>query len=90
MPTSYAAVIEAMGADNVEIGWLAPFAYVLAHDKFETQVILASVREGSKTYAADHHPGRQRASRRSRTCGQEVRVRRLRFGLGLSSTRAPC
>jgi phosphonate transport system substrate-binding protein len=50
VPTSYAAVIEAMGADNVDIGWLAPFAYVLAKDKFNSQVILASVRGGSKTY----------------------------------------
>jgi phosphonate transport system substrate-binding protein len=50
VPTSYAAVIEAMGAQNVDIGWLAPFAYVLAKDKFNTQVILSSVRGGSKTY----------------------------------------
>ena len=50
VPTSYAAVIEAMGANNVDIGWLAPFAYVLARDKFQTEVILASVRGGSKTY----------------------------------------
>lgn len=50
VPTSYAAVIEAMGADNVDIGWLAPFAYVLAHDKFNSTVILSSVRGGSKTY----------------------------------------
>jgi phosphonate transport system substrate-binding protein len=50
VPTSYAAVVEAMGAENVDIGWLAPFAYVLAHDKFNSQVILASVRGGSKTY----------------------------------------
>lgn len=50
VPTSYAAVIEAMGASNVDIGWLAPFAYVLGKDKFNTQVILSSVRGGSKTY----------------------------------------
>ncbi len=50
VPTSYAAVVEAMGAENVDIGWLAPFAYILAHDKFNSQVILASVRGGSKTY----------------------------------------
>ena len=50
VPTSYAAVIEAMGANNVDIGWLAPFAYVLGKDKFGTEVILASVRGGSKTY----------------------------------------
>mgnify|MGYP000981843202 CR=1 FL=1 len=52
VPTSYAAVIEAMGAENVDVGWLAPFAYVLGHDKFETKVLLASVRSGSKTYTA--------------------------------------
>ena len=50
VPTSYAAVIEAMGAENVDVGWLAPFAYVLAKDKFNSQVILSSVRGGSKTY----------------------------------------
>jgi phosphonate transport system substrate-binding protein len=50
VPTSYAAVIESMGANNVDIGWLAPLAYVLARQKFETQVILASVRQGSKSY----------------------------------------
>src|SRR5205085_3428107 len=50
VPTSYTAVVEAMGANQVDIGWLSPFAYVLAHDKNNTQVILASLRQGSKTY----------------------------------------
>jgi phosphonate transport system substrate-binding protein len=52
VPTSYAAVIEALGANQVDVAWLAPFAYVLAHQKFEADVILASVRMGSKTYRA--------------------------------------
>ena len=50
VPTSYTAVIEAMGAGQVDVGWLAPLAYVLAHDRNGTQVILASIRQGSKTY----------------------------------------
>jgi phosphonate transport system substrate-binding protein len=50
VPTSYTTVIEAMGANQVDVGWLAPFAYVLAHDKNGAQVILASLRQGSKTY----------------------------------------
>jgi phosphonate transport system substrate-binding protein len=50
VPTSYTTVIEAMGSNQVDVGWLAPFAYVLAHDKNQSQVILASVRQGSKTY----------------------------------------
>jgi phosphonate transport system substrate-binding protein len=50
VPTSYTTVIEAMGSNQVDVGWLAPFAYVLAHDKNGSQVLLASVRQGSKTY----------------------------------------
>jgi phosphonate transport system substrate-binding protein len=50
VPTSYTTVIEAMGSNQVDVGWLAPFAYVLAHDKNGSQVILASLRQGSKTY----------------------------------------
>ena len=50
VPTSYAAVIEAMGAGKVDVGWLAPFSYALAHKKFGAEVILATVRAGSKTY----------------------------------------
>ena len=50
VPTSYVAVVEAMGSNQVDVGWLAPFAYVLAHDKNGSQVILTSLRQGSKTY----------------------------------------
>jgi phosphonate transport system substrate-binding protein len=49
VPTSYAAVIEAMGTDNVDVGWLAPFAYVLAHDRVGAQALLGAVRVGSTT-----------------------------------------
>jgi phosphonate transport system substrate-binding protein len=52
VPTSYAAVIEAMGANNVDVAWLAPFSYVVAHQKFGADVVLSSVRQGSKTYRA--------------------------------------
>jgi phosphonate transport system substrate-binding protein len=50
VPTSYAAVVEAMGAKQVDVGWLPPFPYVLAHQKFDVQVILKSVRDGSASY----------------------------------------
>ena len=54
VPTSYTTVIEAMGANQVDVGWLAPFAYVLAHDKNGAQVLLAwlSTLEGAKAYEA--------------------------------------
>src|SRR5215203_1981773 len=53
VPTNYAAVIEAMGANNVDVGWLATFAYVLARDKFGADAVLATVRQGSKTYTGE-------------------------------------
>jgi phosphonate transport system substrate-binding protein len=50
VPTSYTTVVEAMGANQVDVGWLAPFAYVLAHDKNGAQVLFTTLRQGSKTY----------------------------------------
>ena len=52
VPTSYAAVIEAMGSGKVDVAWLAPFSYVLAKDKFGAEVIAGTVRAGSKTYVS--------------------------------------
>jgi phosphonate transport system substrate-binding protein len=45
--TSYAAVIEAMGAGKVDIGWLATFSYVLGKDKYDFDLLLIVVRFGS-------------------------------------------
>jgi phosphonate transport system substrate-binding protein len=50
VPTSYAAVVEAMGAGQVDVGWLAPFSYVLAHQESGVNVILKTVRGGSASY----------------------------------------
>lgn len=50
VPTSYAAVIEAMGSNNVDVAWLAPFSYALANQKYGAQVILGAVRQGQITY----------------------------------------
>ncbi|HEY3107372.1 MAG TPA: phosphate/phosphite/phosphonate ABC transporter substrate-binding protein [Chloroflexota bacterium] len=52
VPTSYAAVIEAMGSGKVDVGWLAPFAYVLAHDKYGADVMLLVTRQNSRTYVS--------------------------------------
>jgi len=52
VPTSYAAVIEAMGAGKVDVGWLAPFAYVLARDKYRVEVMQIVMRDGTKSYVS--------------------------------------
>ena len=50
VPTNYAAMIEAMGAGNAHIGWLAPTQYVVAHGKGYADVALATIRNGSNHY----------------------------------------
>ncbi|MCK4359312.1 MAG: phosphate/phosphite/phosphonate ABC transporter substrate-binding protein [Candidatus Cloacimonetes bacterium] len=53
IPTNYAAVIEGMGTEEVDIAWLPPFAYVLANEKFGAQVALTPVRKGMKKYKGE-------------------------------------
>ncbi|CAI2719108.1 phosphate/phosphite/phosphonate ABC transporter substrate-binding protein [Nitrospina watsonii] len=48
--TSYAAVVEAMGAGKVDIGWLAPFAYVLAKERYGVELLFIVQRFGSPFY----------------------------------------
>ena len=50
VPTSYAAVVSAMGAGTVDVGWLSPLPYVLAHDQYDVQVVLTTVRDNSIKY----------------------------------------
>ncbi len=50
VPTSYAAVIEAMGTGEADVAWLATFAYVLAHEKYGAVVRLSTVRNGLDKY----------------------------------------
>lgn len=48
--TSYSTVVEAMGAGQVDIGWLNPFSYVLAHNKYGAEPLLITTRRGSRNY----------------------------------------
>jgi len=52
VPTSYAALTEAMGSGNAQIGWMATFAYLLAHEKGYADVALITARFGSDHYGS--------------------------------------
>lgn len=52
--TNYTALVEAMGTNEVQIGFIPAFAYVLANDKHDVEVILKSERFGSGTYVAQY------------------------------------
>ena len=51
VPTSYAALIEAMGSGNAQVGWLPPAAYVVAHAKGYANVTVVALRNGADHYA---------------------------------------
>jgi len=52
IPNSYAALTEAMGSGNAQIGWMATFAYILAKQKGFADAALITVRFGSDHYGS--------------------------------------
>jgi ABC-type phosphate/phosphonate transport system substrate-binding protein len=44
VPTSYAAVIQALGAGQADVAWIPAFAYVLAHARYGAEARLQVVR----------------------------------------------
>ncbi|QPC46141.1 phosphate/phosphite/phosphonate ABC transporter substrate-binding protein [Mangrovibacillus cuniculi] len=52
--TNYTALIEAMGAGQVQIGFIPAFAYILANEQYDVEVQLKSVRHGSGFYKAQY------------------------------------
>ncbi|MBM7570664.1 phosphate/phosphite/phosphonate ABC transporter substrate-binding protein [Aquibacillus albus] len=52
--TSYTALVEAMGTNEVHIGFIPAFGYVLANQEHGVEVILKSERYGSGTYVAQY------------------------------------
>jgi phosphonate transport system substrate-binding protein len=50
VPPSYTTVVTAMGAGQVDVGWLSPIPYVIAHDRYGVEPILMTVRDQSTQY----------------------------------------
>ncbi len=48
--TSYTTVVEAMGTGKAHIGWLPPFGYVQAHEKYGAEIGLITIRFGNFFY----------------------------------------
>jgi phosphonate transport system substrate-binding protein len=48
--SNYSAVVEAMGTGHIDIGWLNPFSYVLAHNRYGVEPLLITTRHGSRSY----------------------------------------
>ncbi|MFC0090893.1 phosphate/phosphite/phosphonate ABC transporter substrate-binding protein [Allobacillus sp. GCM10007491] len=52
--TNYNGLVEAMGAEQVHIGFIPAFGYVIANQEYDIEVILKSIRHGSSTYKAQY------------------------------------
>ena len=50
--SSYAAVTEGMTSNQVDIGWVGPLDYVIAHQKNGAEAVTKSVRRGLPSYKA--------------------------------------
>jgi len=52
--TNYNALVEALGAGQVQIAFIPAFGYILASEQYDVNVILKSMRDGSGTYKAQY------------------------------------
>jgi phosphonate transport system substrate-binding protein len=82
VPTAYAPLIEAMGAEKVDVGWLAPFSYAVAHKNNGAEAILATVRQGSKTYVSEFITQSDSGIKKL----EDLKGKRFAFGDPLSSS----
>lgn len=52
--TNYNALVEGMGSNQIQIGFIPAFGYVLANEQYDVEVILKSMREGEGDYKAQY------------------------------------
>ncbi|GAA0454932.1 phosphate/phosphite/phosphonate ABC transporter substrate-binding protein [Alkalibacillus silvisoli] len=52
--TTYNGLVEAMGSQQVHIGFIPAFGYVIANEDYDVDVILKSIRHGDSSYQAQY------------------------------------
>ncbi|WP_017185440.1 phosphate/phosphite/phosphonate ABC transporter substrate-binding protein [Alkalibacillus haloalkaliphilus] len=52
--TNYNSLVESMGSQQVHIGFIPAFGYVIANEEYDVEVILKSIRHGDSTYQAQY------------------------------------
>ena len=50
VPNNYVVVIESLGSKKSDVAFLPTFAYVMAHERYNTQALLKAKRQGETTY----------------------------------------
>lgn len=52
--TNYNSLVEGMGSNQIQIGFIPAFGYVLANEQYDVEVILKSMRDGEESYKAQY------------------------------------
>ncbi|HLO03045.1 MAG TPA: phosphate/phosphite/phosphonate ABC transporter substrate-binding protein [Symbiobacteriaceae bacterium] len=50
--TNFMATVEGMGSKKVDVAFLNPLSYVMAHGDYEAKILLKTLRKGADTYRA--------------------------------------
>ncbi len=72
VPTSYAAVIQALGSGQADVAWMPAFAYVIANSKYGTQARLQVVRSVEKFAVLVARSGEDQPQRLADLAGRPV------------------
>ncbi len=72
VPTSYAAVIQALGAGQADIVWVPVFAYAVAHSRFGAQARLQVVRQAERYGIAVARMGETEPANLSQLSGKRI------------------
>lgn len=88
VPTSYAAVVQALGAGQADIAWVPAFAYVVANARYGAEARLQVVREAERYAVVVTRTGVSEPGKLADLAGKRIAVPRS-FSPELRATLAP-
>lgn len=74
VPTSYAAVIQALGSGQADVAWMPAFAYVIANSRYGTQARLQVVRSAEKFAVLVARSGEDQPQRLADLTGRRIAI----------------
>lgn len=76
VPTSYAAVIQALGSGQADVAWMPAFAYVIAHARYGAEARLQVVRSADRYAILVTRTGQGEPGSPAELAGQSIAVPR--------------
>ena len=88
VPTSYAAVVQALGVGQADIAWVPAFAYVVAHARYGAEARLQVVREAERYAVVVTRTGAGEPAKLGDLAGKRIAMPKS-FSAELRATLAP-